>query len=108
MTPPADTLTGAQRAQLLRARGEHWRRARRVTAILLLLWFGATFGTVFFARELSALTMFGWPLSFYLAAQGVALLNLAIIGFYALAMARLDRRFERALGEPAPRAQERP
>jgi putative solute:sodium symporter small subunit len=95
MTP----LTPAQRAQLVRARDVHWRRARRLTAILLLVWFGATFCTIFFARELSAVTMFGWPLSFYLAAQGVALLYLAIIGAYALAMERIDRRFARQLGE---------
>jgi putative solute:sodium symporter small subunit len=93
------SLDPAQRAHLVRARAVHWRRTRRLTAILLLLWFGATFCTIFFARELSAVTMFGWPLSFYLAAQGVALLYLAIIGAYALLMARIDRRFARQLGE---------
>jgi putative solute:sodium symporter small subunit len=101
MTPAPNTLNPAQRAQLVRARALHWRRARRLTAILLLVWFGATFCTIYFARELSAVTVFGWPLSFYLAAQGVALVYLAIIGVYALAMERLDRRFARQLGEEA-------
>ncbi len=96
MSSAIDTLNPAQRAQLIAARGEHWRHARRVTMILLLAWC-----TVFFARELSALSLFGWPLSFYLAAQGVALVYLAIIGVYALAMARIDRRFARRLGEAA-------
>ncbi|WP_426107179.1 DUF4212 domain-containing protein [Massilia sp. TSP1-1-2] len=95
-------LDRARRAQLIAARDAHWRRARRVTMLLLLTWFGATFCTVFFARELSALTMFGWPLSFYLAAQGVALVYLAIIGVYAIAMDRLDRRFARRLAGAAP------
>ncbi len=98
MSSAIDTLNPAQRAQLIAARGEHWRHARRVTMILLLAWFGATFCTVFFARELSALSLFGWPLSFYLAAQGVALVYLAIIGVYALAAGRIDRRFARELG----------
>ena len=101
MTSAIDSMTPAQRRQLIEARNGHWRRTRRVTSWLLLAWFGATFCTIFFARELSALTMFGWPLSFYLAAQGVALANLAIIGAYALAMARIDRRFARELGEAA-------
>jgi putative solute:sodium symporter small subunit len=102
MTSTVANLDPAQRAQLVAARNEHWRRARRVTTVLLLVWFGATFCTVFFARELSALTMFGWPLSFYLAAQGVALAYLAVIGIYALAMDRLDRRFARRLaGAPS-------
>ena len=102
MTPAIETLTQAQRAQLVRARARHWRTTRRITAALLLLWFGATFCTIYFARELSTLTLFGWPLSFYLAAQGVALANRAIIGAYALAMERIDRRFARRLaGEAA-------
>lgn len=85
------------RAVLVAARNAHWRRARNVTALLLALWFGTTFCTVFFARELSALVLFGWPLSFYLAAQGASLAYLAIIGAYAVVMNRLDRQYARAL-----------
>ena len=88
-----------QRARLIAAREAHWARARRLTAALLLLWLGTTFGTVFFARELAALSVFGWPLSFYLAAQGASLVYLAILGVYAIAMRRIDRRFARQLAE---------
>ena len=76
--------------------GEHWRKTRKMTAILLALWFCTSFGTVFFARELSTLTLFGWPMSFYLAAQGCALIYLAVIAFYAWRMRRLDRQYRRA------------
>jgi len=86
-------------AVLLAARAAHWRRTRRVTTVLLLLWFGTTFGTVFFARELTGLTVFGWPLSFYLAAQGASLAYLLILGLYAVAMWRLDKRFARQLAQ---------
>lgn len=68
----------------------HWARVRRLTLALLLLWFIFTFGVIFFARELSGLTLFGWPLSFYMAAQGSTLIYLLIIAFYALAMKKLD------------------
>ncbi len=102
MTPLQQQLDPDLRAQLIAARIAHWRRTRRLTALLLLVWLVATFCTIFFARELSALTLLGWPLSFYLAAQGVALLFLAIIGFYALAMRRIDRAFSLQMaGEPA-------
>lgn len=87
--------------RLLAQRALHWRRARRMTALLLALWFATTFLAVFFARELAAFTVFGWPLSFYLAAQGAALVYLALIGIYALYMARLDRRFAAALKDSA-------
>lgn len=73
----------------------YWRATRRLTAVLLLVWLATSFGAVFFARELAGLTIFGWPLSFYLAAQGASLVYLAIIGIYAWRMRRLDRR-ERA------------
>ena len=87
---------------LLAARRAHWRRTRAVSAILLLLWLLTGFGTVFFARELAHYTLFGWPLSFYMAAQGASLVYLAILGVYALAMRRLDRAFARRLAESAP------
>jgi len=71
---------------------DYWRRTRRLTAILLAAWLATGFLAVFFARELAGLTIFGWPLSFYLAAQGASLGYLAIIGIYAWRMRRLERR----------------
>ena len=41
----------------------YWNETRRLTASLVALWFFFTFGTIFFARELSGLRFFGWPLS---------------------------------------------
>lgn len=83
--------------QLRTARLAHWRRTRRLTALLLLLWLATTFCTGYFARELASMSVAGWPLSFYLAAQGASLVYLAILGIYALAMNRIDRRFARQL-----------
>ncbi|WP_081933897.1 sodium/substrate symporter small subunit [Massilia sp. 9096] len=90
-----------QRARLLAARTAHWARTRRLTALLLALWLATGFCTVFFARDLAHLSVFGWPLSFYLAAQGASLIYLAIIGVYAWRMRLLDRAFARQLGEIA-------
>jgi putative solute:sodium symporter small subunit len=70
---------------------DYWRRTRRLTAVLLVAWIATGFLAIFFARELANLTIFGWPLSFYLAAQGASLVYLAIIGIYAWRMRRLDR-----------------
>ncbi len=76
-------------------RERHWRATRRLTATLLLAWLVTSFCAVFFARELAGFTIFGWPLSFYLAAQGASLAYLAIIGIYAWRMRRLDQRHRR-------------
>ena len=69
-----------------------WRRTRTLTMTLLAIWFGVTFAAIFFARELSGLTLFGWSVSFYIAAQGALLVYLAIVGVYALAMRAQDAR----------------
>jgi putative solute:sodium symporter small subunit len=90
-----------QRQRIARARAAHWQRTRRFTAILLALWLATGFGTVFFARDLAHLSVFGWPLSFYMAAQGASLVYLAIIGGYAWYMRQLDRAFRRQAGDGA-------
>lgn len=69
----------------------YWQSVRRVTLALLALWFAVSFGAVFWARELSTVSLWGWPLHFYLAAQGVTLVYLAIVGMYAFAMRRIDK-----------------
>ena len=74
------------------ARQAYWRQTCRLTAGLLALWFAATFGVAFFARELS-LRFLGWPLSFYLASQGVLLIFLLIVHVYARQQAARDRDF---------------
>jgi cation/acetate symporter len=49
---------------------------------LLLAWFVASFGVVFFARDLQALVA-GWPLDFWFAAQGALLVFIAIVVWFA-------------------------
>ncbi|WP_034348511.1 DUF4212 domain-containing protein [Noviherbaspirillum massiliense] len=73
----------------------YWLRTRRLVALLMLLGFGTTFATTFFARELAGLTLFGWPFPFYMAAQGLIFLYLFIVGVYALYMNHLDKTCER-------------
>jgi putative solute:sodium symporter small subunit len=87
----------ARRARLLAARAAHWRTTRRVTAVLLALWLLTSFGAVWFARDLDSWSIFGWPLSFYMAAQGASLVYLTVIGAYAWLMRRADKRYVAAL-----------
>jgi putative solute:sodium symporter small subunit len=99
----ADAGAAAQRQlSLLAARSRHWQRTRSLTMLLLALWLATSFCTVFFARELAHLSLFGWPLSFYMAAQGAALVYLAILAAYALALRRFDLRFQRELDQAQP------
>ena len=74
----------------------HWRKTRILTAALLFLWLLVTLGVGVFARQLEHIRFFGWPLSYYMGAQGALIVFLLIIGCYALVMNRLDRE---ALGD---------
>ena len=71
------------------APARHWRRTRVLTAVLLLVWFAASFVAVFYAAELRQ-RFFGWPLGFWIASQGALLVFLAVVVVYAWAMGRID------------------
>lgn len=73
----------------------YWRGNLRLTAGLLALWFGLTFGCVFWAGELN-FSLFGWPFSFWMAAQGALLVYCAIVWAYAWIMGRRDAEFQQA------------
>ena len=67
-----------------------WQRVKALTLFLLMIWLFVSFGFAFYARELAGLSVFGWPLPFYMAAQGTTLVYLALIGAYVLVMRKLD------------------
>jgi len=69
---------------------DYWNKNLRLSAILLVIWFIATFGVAWFAIPLSEIKFFGWPFSFYMAAQGSLIIYVAIIGFYAVRMRKND------------------
>jgi putative solute:sodium symporter small subunit len=72
-------------------RDQYWRRTRRLTFFLLAIWFLVTCGVAMFARAMSGITLFGWSLSYYMAAQGAMLVYLVIIGVYTWRMSKLDK-----------------
>jgi putative solute:sodium symporter small subunit len=79
--------------QLTQRHEEYWSRNLRITAILLSIWFVVTFVASYFARELNEIVIFGFPLGFYMAAQGALIVYVAIIGYYAWYMNRLDGEY---------------
>ena len=72
------------------SRRNYWHRVRRLTAALLLIWLFVAFGLVYEARALNSFSFFGWPLGFWVAAQGALLVFLAIVAGYAWAMGRIE------------------
>lgn len=69
----------------------YWRKTRRLTIGLFVFWLVITFAMNWFARELNEIVVFGFPLGFYMDAQGLLFVYLAIIWFYSRQMRALDR-----------------
>ena len=78
---------------------EYWGKNLKLTGILLFIWFASTFIMGYYARELAEINFFGWPLSFYMGAQGSLIIYVVIIWYYARAMGKLDEEYGVAEGD---------
>ncbi len=76
--------------QLTETHRDYWRKNLGLTAVLLAIWFVATFVVAWYAIPLAEIKFFGWPLSFYMMAQGSLIIYVLIIGFYAWQMRKWD------------------
>ena len=76
--------------QLTEKHRQYWNRNLKITAVLLSIWFLVTFVMGYFAIPLAEINFFGWPLSFYMAAQGSLIIYVAILYYYAKKMRQLD------------------
>jgi putative solute:sodium symporter small subunit len=76
-------------------------KKRILTAVLLLVWLLVSFGPGFFARDLSVI-IGGWPLYFWMAAQGSILLFICIVVIYAWLVNRWEAQ-EAAAGRLIPK-----
>lgn len=85
--------------QLSAKHQEYWRKNLVITAILMAIWFTATFIEGWYARELNNISFLGFPLGFYMSAQGSLIIYVVIIGFYARYMNKLDREYDVHEGE---------
>jgi putative solute:sodium symporter small subunit len=72
---------------------EYWRKNLFITAVLLLVWFVVTFVEGWYARELNSISFLGFPLGFYMSAQGSLIIYVVIIGIYAWYMNKLDKEY---------------
>lgn len=73
---------------------EYWHKNLVITAILLAIWFVVTFVEAWFARELNGIRFMGFPLGFYMSAQGSLAIYVILIGTYAWYMNKLDKQYE--------------
>ncbi len=79
--------------QLTEKHREYWQRNLNMTAVLLAIWFVVTFVAGWYARELNEITVLGFPLGFYMGAQGSLIIYVIIIWYYAKRMNTLDQEY---------------
>ena len=102
--PPMDEHPKA--APRLVPRLVFWQRTRRLTLGLLAAWLAVNLLVPWFARDLNALQAWGFPLGYWLAAEGALLIYLLIVVVYAVAMDRLEAQLLQsppAVDEAGPR-----
>ncbi|VVE00826.1 hypothetical protein PAQ31011_02132 [Pandoraea aquatica] len=75
----------------------HWRRTLWLVAVLMVIGFVVTFVPQFWAREWVTMRFAGWPLPFYMGAQGSILIDIGLIIVYALMQRLNDARYRDAL-----------
>ena len=85
--------------QLTEKHREYWRKNLVITTILMIVWFIVTFVEGWYARELNNVTFFGFPLGFYMSAQGSLIVYVVLIGIYAWYMNKLDVVYDVHEGE---------
>ncbi len=67
----------------------------RAQAWLLVVWFVASFGVVFFARDLQQVVA-GWPVSYWFSAQGSVLVFIVVVAVFAWVANRRDGQGDEA------------
>lgn len=81
---PDFPTTPAGRAQ------EHWRRTRALMWMTLAIWFFFAFVVHFFVRSLNQIEFLGFPLGFYMAAQGSLIVFVVLIFWFAHKQNQID------------------
>ena len=71
----------------------YWRKTQGLTLVLLLIWGSVTFILSWYADWLNDWQILGFPLGFYMAAQGSLFIFLLLIWFYNRRMRQLDAEY---------------
>jgi putative solute:sodium symporter small subunit len=71
----------------------YWGKTRALTFIVLFIWAVFSFFVHMFAPQLNDIKILGFPLGFYMAAQGSLIVFVLILFWFASAQNRIDREF---------------
>lgn len=72
---------------------EYWSKTSSLMWIVLAIWFVFSFGIHFFVTGLNSIVIGGFPLGFYMAAQGSLIVFVILIFWFATRQNRIDEEF---------------
>jgi putative solute:sodium symporter small subunit len=72
----------------------YWSATRSLMFFMLFLWAVFSFGIHFFVRELNTIVFLGFPLGFYMAAQGSLIAFVLMLFWFSGAQDRVDRKYD--------------
>jgi putative solute:sodium symporter small subunit len=81
------------------ARYAFWLKTRRWTLGLLAAWLLVNLAVPWFARDLDRYSFLGFPLGYWLAAEGALFIYVGLIAVYVLVMDRLESALAAASAE---------
>jgi len=71
----------------------HWGKTRKLTFVVLGLWFIFAFVVHWFAESLNAYSFLGFPLGYYMAVQGSLAIFVVLIFFLNWRQDKIDHEF---------------
>ena len=71
----------------------YWSRTSTLMWTIMVIWFIASFGIHVFAGPLNNIVIFGFPLGFYMAAQGSLIVFVVLCFWNANAQNKIDEEF---------------
>jgi putative solute:sodium symporter small subunit len=69
----------------------HWSRTSTLMWIMMVLWLGFSFIIHMFVNSLNQISILGFPLGFYMAAQGSLIAFVIMLFVFAKVQDRIDR-----------------
>jgi len=72
----------------------YWAKTSRLMWIIMILWIFFSFVVHAFATQLNSITILGFPLGFYMAAQGSLIAFVVLCFWNAFAQNKIDEEFD--------------
>ena len=71
----------------------YWAYNVRLTTIVMVIWFVVTYVAIFFAPQLDNIVIAGFPMGYYMGAQGSLIIFVILIFWYAFKMNAADKDY---------------